>query len=153
MSHKSERKEIHVLEEILKEDRKHTELLRDILKALKAQPPQSLKSVKATFIPNGGTMGASASMHVNGTGGTSVLTGFDGPSGSGKQVPLIGPVTWVSDQPGFATVDANTGATAPVAAGVANITGTDAASGFSDTYAMTVSADTVASVVAGFVSN
>lgn len=85
-------------------------------------------------------MSQSLTVHLNDAPGTAVFTEFDGTNGTGNIVPAIGPVIFGSDNPSVATVDANTGALTYVSAGVANISGTDAGNGLTDSSALTVSA-------------
>lgn len=70
---------------------------------------------------------------VGSKGASAALTEFNV---NGAVVPAVGPVTFVSDNPSVASVSGNQ--ITAVAAGVANITGTDTGSGVSATDVLTV---------------
>lgn len=67
-----------------------------------------------------------------------VLHEWSQPGGAGVELPPVGPVTYASDNPAAATVDPNTGVILGVAAGTANITGTDAGNALSASDSVTV---------------
>jgi uncharacterized protein YjdB len=66
---------------------------------------------------------------------------WTGPSGTGTSIAPAGPLTYASDTPAVATVDAN-GDVVGVAAGTANITTSDSTNGLSATDVLTVSGGT-----------
>lgn len=68
-----------------------------------------------------------ATIAVGGKGATFKFTEFDGPNGTGNDVPPSGPISYASDNMAVATVDSNGQVTA-VGPGTANITGVDPAS-------------------------
>lgn len=70
---------------------------------------------------------------------TAVLHEWTGPGGTGLEVAPIGPVSYSSDNASIASVDPNTGLVTGMAAGTANITGTDAGNGLSASDSVTVS--------------
>lgn len=57
--------------------------------------------------------------------------------------PPVGPITYASDNPAVATIDPASGAITVVAAGVANISGTDAGNGVTASDSLTVLAAVV----------
>lgn len=69
-----------------------------------------------------------------------VFAEFDGPNGTGNQVPPTGAVSFASDNPSVATVDPTTGLCTGLAAGTANISGTDAGNGLQASAVLTVTA-------------
>lgn len=71
---------------------------------------------------------------------TATLKEWDGPNGTGNEVPPIGPVSYMSDNPSVATVDAATGSITGVAPGTANLTGTDGGNSLSASDVLTVEA-------------
>lgn len=81
-----------------------------------------------------------ATIRVGGNGAKAVFTEFDGPSGTGNPVPPVGAITFASDNATVATVDAN-GNVAAVAAGTANISGTDGGNNLTASAVITVTAD------------
>ena len=90
------------------------------------------------------------SVHISDVPQVAQFTEFTGPLGTGIKVPPVGAVTFVSDHPEFVTVDTNSGQLAYIAAGVANITGTDAGNSLTASGSVTVSADVAVSAVLSF---
>src|SRR5882762_8537958 len=60
-------------------------------------------------------------VHVNDNPGRAIYQEFDGLNGTGNKVPPVGTVTYASDNPAVAVVDAATGALVYVAEGTAVI--------------------------------
>lgn len=115
--------------------------IRHLREAVRELLGRRARSATLTFInQRGEIMSQPLTVHLNDAPGTAVFTEFDGANGSGNKVPAIGPVTFGSDNPSVATVDASTGSLTYVSAGVANISGTDAGNGLTDSSALTVSA-------------
>jgi len=79
-----------------------------------------------------------ATINVGGTA-TAAYREFDGPNGTGNEVPAAQAPTFSSSDESVATVDAN-GLVTGVAAGSATITGSDAANGLSASDSLTVQA-------------
>lgn len=95
-----------------------------------------------------------ATIHVNGNGATAAPPAFQeftGPNGTGASVPVIGPLTYASDAPAVATVDAN-GLITAVAPGTANITVTDTGNSLSASDVLTVTAATAVSATLALVA-
>jgi uncharacterized protein YjdB len=80
-----------------------------------------------------------ATIIVGGNGALASFQEWSGPSGTGSQVPPVGPVTFASDNPAVATVD-ESGNVAAVAPGTANISALDAGNGLTASDVVTVSA-------------
>ncbi len=93
------------------------------------------QSATLTLQVPGGTM--PATILVGGTA-SSLFQEWSGPNGSGTVVPNAGVPAFASDNPAVATVDPSTGVATGVAAGVANISGTDPANGLSASDVLTV---------------
>lgn len=85
----------------------------------------------------GGTM--PATILVGGTA-NSLFQEWSGPGGTGTVVPNAGAPAFASDNTAVATVDPTSGVATGVSAGVANITGTDAANGLTASDVLTVNA-------------
>jgi len=116
------------------------ELLRHILHRL----PQHPKSATGELMP--------ATISVGGNGATFTFKEWSGPNGSGHELPPAGPVSYTSDTPAVATVDASGQVTA-VAAGNATITGTDSANGLSASDMLTVSPEVAVSATGVLTAN
>lgn len=84
---------------------------------------------------NGGRM--PATIQVGGKGAVAVFTEFDGPNGTGNPVAPVGVVSFTSDDPSIANVDAS-GVVTAVAPGSTNIKGTDPGNGLSASDVITV---------------
>lgn len=78
---------------------------------------------------------------------TALLVEFDGPNGTGNQVPPVGPVSYSSSDPSIATVDPSSGLITAVAPGTVTITGTDSGNSLSASDTATVSAPLAQSAV------
>lgn len=76
---------------------------------------------------------------LNGNGAQAVFVEFDGPNGTGNQLPPVGPVVYASDNTGVATVDA-TGKIAAVSVGSCNISATDQGNSLTASAPLTVEA-------------
>lgn len=92
-------------------------------------------------------MGKNLTVHINDVPGSASLQEFSGAAGTGVVVPPTGNVVFSSDNPAVATVDPNSGQLAYIAAGVANITGTDDGNNLADTAQLTVSGAVAQSAV------
>lgn len=77
---------------------------------------------------------------VTDTPATAVFQEWSGPSGTGDKLPSAGTVTFSSDNQAVATVDSQTGLLTYVAAGTANIAGSDAANNLSASDTLTLTA-------------
>jgi len=78
------------------------------------------------------------SIALNSNGAQATFTEFDGPNGTGNQVPPVGAVTFSSSATNIATVDPASGKVTPIAAGTATITGTDAGNSLTASDTLTV---------------
>jgi hypothetical protein len=96
--------------------REDLERIREILE-------RAFTAHSATLTIEGDTM--SATIQVGKTA-TAVLHEFAGVSGTGQELPPIGPVAYTSSDPTIATVDMATGKVTGIAPGTVTITGTDA---------------------------
>lgn len=94
----------------------------------------------------------SASIHVNGNGATFTFTEFDGAAGTGNKVPPLQPIVYASDNPAVATVD-SAGQVAAIAAGTANISGTDPGNSLTASDMVTVTADVAVSATGVLTAN
>lgn len=90
-------------------------------------------------------------VHVSDTPKTAMAHEWTGPNGTGVEVPPIGAITWTSDNPAAVTVNPTSGLLAYVAAGVANISFTDAGNSITGTGQVTVVADVAVSGTVDFV--
>lgn len=115
------------------------EILRDVRKILKAEGAPRAKSAKGVLMP--------ATIQVGGLGATFTFTEFSGPAGTGSIVPPLQPIVFASDNTAVATVDASGNVTA-VAAGTANISGSDPGNSLSASDVLTVQAAQLVAVSA-----
>lgn len=102
-------------------------VLRDIRKELK---PKHAESAQLYIKDAKGNRLMPATLAVGKTA-TAVLHEFDGPNGTGNELPPVGPVSYSSSDPSIATVDPTSGLITAVAPGTVTITGTDAGNGLS----------------------
>jgi hypothetical protein len=91
-------------------------------------------------------------VHLNDTPLTAVLVEFDGPNGTGNQVPSIGPDTYLSSDPTVATIDAASGNLTYVKAGVTTITGLNSGNGLTASGVLTIISGLAQSAVLNFVA-
>ena len=131
--------EVHLLKELVEEFRETKFYLRELFHHLFTAQSALLK-----FKVQGDMM-ADLTVHISDKPGTAVFTEWTGLAGTGTKVPPVGAVTFASDHPEFATVDANTGALVYVAAGAATISASDAGNSLSASAVLTVVADVAVS--------
>lgn len=132
----------HSIRTIAQEMRRIREILEKLF--LKAKSARLLFKFKKGEIE---IMGKALVVHLNDVPGIASLQEFSGTNGTGVVVPPTGNVTFSSDNPAIATVDPTSGQLAYIAAGTANITGTDDGNNLSDTAALTVSGAVAQSAV------
>lgn len=117
----------------------NTDILRQFLATSGAGDAVSATLI---FVDEKGEILMPATIAVGGKGAIAVYAEFDGPNGTGNRLPAAGPVTFTSNNPAAATVDASGNVTA-VAAGTSIITGADATNGLSASDTVTVTAAVV----------
>jgi hypothetical protein len=118
----------------------HLETIEEKLEALLPGTAESARLILTLE----GDPSMPATIHVNGQGAQATFLEFDGPNGTGNQVPAIGPVMFASDNQSVATVDSSGKVTA-VSAGTANISGTDQGNSLTASDVLTVTAATAQS--------
>lgn len=119
-------------------------VLEDIRAELREQRP---KAKSATLSLGGNKMPLTINVGGKATAAPPAFKEWDGPNGTGNQVPPVGPLNYTSDNTAVATIDTS-GAIAGVAAGTANITVTDAGNNLSATDVLTVQAVAVSATLA-----
>jgi len=110
------------------------------------------KSASLVFENAQGDTHMDVTVHLNDKPLTAVLVEFDGPNGTGNQVPSIGPDTYLSSDPTVATVDPASGNLAYIKAGVTTITGLNSGNGLTAAGVLTIISGLAQSAVLNFVT-
>jgi hypothetical protein len=140
-----EKRRLSDIEWLLRQlERKIDRIIRFLIAEEVEEEPKIAISAKGELMP--------ASIHVNGHGATFTFTEFDGAGGTGNKVPPLQPIVYASDNTAVATVDA-TGQVAAIAAGTANISGTDPGNSLTASDVLTVTADVAVSATGVLTAN